>query len=482
MGRFAAVLSRRGGDISSHLLRMLEVAPDPFADSVGLSTCTGTIVADTVERLDVKESPEALACSNRKIHSTDPVQPLTQYGYSFTLEGRLWERGSHPSIQLVADELDRDPIKGLHRLIRVREGSFTVTVLEEERIIAGRDTIGVVPIYLGEDREIAAVTSNRKMLWALGLEARPLPPGHIAKLTTTETSLETISSLSQPPILNTNNDKAVAELDRLLKAAVEARSRGHFRVSLGFSGGIDSGLLAYYLDDMGVDVELICVGMPGSRDFNAAERSAELLGIPLIMEVFTPDDVEAHLNETLWSIEEANPMKVAVALPLLLTAKTASEEGGRILFSGNGADELFAGYHRHAQRYREVGEAVGEMIFHDVRRSHTVNYERDYKVASDQGMELRLPYADERLVTWGLSIPPSLKLSGEPKSLRKIVLRNLALERGLPREIAERPKRAVQYSTGVNKTLKKIAKREGKSLRGYLAGRLEILKRDRSGG
>jgi len=86
------------------------------------------------------------------------------------------------------------------------------------------------------------------------------------------------------------------------------------------------------------------------------------------------------------------------------------------------------------------------------------------------------------LVEWGLSIPPNLKLSGGPGSPRKIVLRSLARRLGLPEEIAGRPKKAIQYSTGVSGALRRLAKSEGKTLRDYLSERFQKLRDEKMRG
>ncbi len=341
--------------------------------------------------------------------------------------------------------------------------------------------MGVVPLYYSENSEITAVATCKKMLWTANLEAKPFPPGYAAKITDVGISFEQIRALDLPSPRTISMDDAVDELDKLLNRAVETRRRGLFRVPLGFSGGIDSSLLAYYLDKAGADVDLVCVGMEGSRDFAMAEAAAEYLDLSLMMESFTLEDVEADLDSVLWAIEEPDPMKTAVALPLYWAARIASTSGGRVFFSGIGSDELFGGYRKYAKEYIERGEAVREDMFKDVAASHRVNYERDWKVCAEHGMELRLPFADLSLVEFGLSLPTELKLSTKLESPRKLALRRLAEKLGFPEEMAYKPKRAVQYSTGLNNALRRLARREAKSLAGFLIDRFEELKEDRMG-
>ena len=476
MGRFAAILSRRGQDVSGSILRMLRAGTLQSPDAEGIAIGGDAIIKGRIEPVDLPETPIALGYTLNKVHPEDPPQPLTQRGYSFAIEGRLWSETGQPTVLSAGDVLGTDPGVGLSRLVKEGKGPFAIIAQYHQTILGGRDPVGTIPIYYGENEDISAMASSMKMLWAIGLEAQSLRPGSILKISESGASLEPVKALTQPPLKEITLNEATSELDKLMTDAVASRTRGLSEASLGFSGGIDSSILAHYLDKAGVDLDLICVGLEDSQDFETAETAAEALDLPLRLEAFTAEDVENDLDGVLWSIEEPNPMKASVAIPLNWAVRSAAEYGSRVFFSGNGSDELFGGYHRHAQEYAEHGEAVVSSIFRDVSESYRVNYERDHKVCMDAGLELRLPFSDLALVEWGLSIPPNLKLSGGPGSPRKIVLRSLARRLGLPEEISGRPKKAIQYSTGVNAALRKLAKREGKTLKDYLSERFQRLR------
>jgi asparagine synthase (glutamine-hydrolysing) len=106
-------------------------------------------------------------------------------------------------------------------------------------------------------------------------------------------------------------------------------------------------------------------------------------------------------------------------------------------------------------------------MYNDVAASHDVNYERDYKVCANLGVELRLPFADLRLIEFGLALPIECKFSRDG-SVRKLLLRELARSKGLSECVVSRRKRAVQYSTGVSTALRNLAKKEGITLKRYL--------------
>jgi len=79
-----------------------------------------------------------------------------------------------------------------------------------------------------------------------------------------------------------------------------------------------------------------------------------------------------------------------------------------------------------------------------------------------------LPFADYALARYALSIAAKLKVTSAQDTLRKQVLRETAKNLGLPKFITEKPKKAIQYATGVNQTLKKLARKKGLSVKEYV--------------
>jgi len=475
MGQIAAVISRKHESVEGVAVRMLGRASPCLGDAYGLASEAGARIAAVTP--EVPGAPIILGHKHVKVKPEDPAQPLGQHGYTAAYEGRIWHGSDSSDANAIMGTLGPEPIRGAETLLE-ESCSLALAVLDQGRLLCARDTMGLVPLYIGEGEEIIAVASNRKMLWSVGLEARAVRPGHLVEISAEGIRSEPVRTLSQPPTISTSMDDAVKTLDRLLTRAVEARCRGAFKVAIGFSGGIDSSLLAHYADRAGARVDLICVGIEGTGGFEQAETAADALDLPLRLEAFTPDDVEGDLDVVLRSVEEADPMKIGVGLPTYWAARNAAESGHRTFVSGNCADEVFGGYQKYAREYASEGDSVRETMYRDVASSHEANFERDYKICSDLGLELRLPFADIDVVRYGLSLPTELKLSKDPDSPRKMILRALAREKGLPEELADRPKKAVQYSTGANRALQRLAKAEGKRLRAYLDERFARVKED----
>ncbi len=83
-------------------------------------------------------------------------------------------------------------------------------------------------------------------------------------------------------------------------------------------------------------------------------------------------------------------------------------------------------------------------------------------------IELRLPFADTSVISFASSLPIGLSIESADGFLRKRILRQLAESLGIPAFISERPKKAIQYATGVDKALRNLAKCKGLTSREYI--------------
>jgi asparagine synthase (glutamine-hydrolysing) len=81
---------------------------------------------------------------------------------------------------------------------------------------------------------------------------------------------------------------------------------------------------------------------------------------------------------------------------------------------------------------------------------------------------MRLPFAAYQVARFAVDLPIELKIQPKKGEQRKLLLRNVARNLGLPQAIVDRPKKAVQYSTGVSKSLRKIARQKHRALKEYL--------------
>ncbi len=198
-------------------------------------------------------------------------------------------------------------------------------------------------------------------------------------------------------------------------------------------------------------------------------EAAELLDLPMQIHLYKESDGEKTVPQVVRLIEEADPVKASIGVPFFWTAQKAAEAGSRVMLAGQGADELFGGYQRYVNEFISKGDkAVRETMFNDVVTIHETNVERDEKLCIFNDVELQLPFGTYPIAEFAMNLPTELKFEAKPDTLRKLVLRQVARNLGLPTQVADKPKKAVQYSTGISTTLKKIAKKHNQSLKQYI--------------
>ena len=386
-------------------------------------------------------------------------------------------------------------------------GDYALAYLSGDELVLARDPLGVKPLFCslreggemgeGEEREDIEeagekdlgpelfFASEKKALRAFGVNPFPLPPGTVLSFNLKTGKTREKSLKIQFPTLRISDElEASAALRKALEKAVSLRlSPG---CGIAFSGGIDSAVVAALAGKIKRGIRLYAVGLPDSHDLAQAEFAARALGLEasLVTHVLSPEEIEAAVPHVIKAVESTDPMKISIGLPLYIIAKHAREDGVKVLLTGQGSDELLAGYRRH-ETFLEAGrEVLDREIYLDLCKISELNLERDDMVTMASGVELRVPFLDPGVVKVGLAISPELKVRKTAGAYsRKHILRKAA-EALLSPELALKEKKAMQYGTGVQKVLDKLARdagfsrKEGNHIEKYLtrvAGVNEIL-------
>ena len=409
---------------------------------------------------------------NANLSSYDEQHCVRLGDITVLFEGRIYSLTQRASgAEIIAEKLKQeDVVTASESFLKVVDGDFAFIIAESERFIAGRDPVGVQPLYFGENATVAALASNKKALWKLGIDdVRSYPPGHVARVSREGFRFKPVKTLGYAQPRSVAMSEAADTVKKLLERAVLRRVSGLKEVAVAFSGGLDSSVVAFLASKCPVHVHLIHVSLENRPETEEAKKAAEALNLPLHIYLFKEADVGNVVAKVVKLIEEPDPVKASIGVPFYWTAEKTAKAGFRVLLAGQGADELFGGYQRYVNEYLLHGaEAARKVMFDDVVGIHESNIERDVKICGFHDVELRLPFASYTLAEFAVALPVELKIERKYASLRKLVLRKTAENMDLPPSIREKPKKAVQYATGINGAVKKLAKKNKATAAEYI--------------
>ena len=489
-----------GENINSQLLQMLISMKHRGPDASGVFV-DGKMAYGDAENQKLPEGNFGLGHNLLSIVGSEVVQPLKKGEIILVCNGEIYnysqlyselknksgydfktDSDSEVVLAILTEHYHGSLLQTVPLVVEQLDGDYAFAAYDGKDLVAVRDPIGVKPLYYGDENGLFGFASERKALWNVGInKTHSLPPKFMLhnqelvplpqrlswkedqfKDTLKELSTDTFNAATKEnvSIIATNEYPEDKEsLKNILKAhiieAVKKRTSGLNNVGILFSGGVDSTLLAVICSDLGIKTDLYAVGTRGSQDLTFARMVATDMDLPLHIRLVDEEVVRKYPPLVLNAIEEWNVMKLGVGMTAFLAARMAHEHGERVILSGQGADELFAGYHRYLGFYHQKGEGAQKDLQSDVDNLYHVNLERDDKVTMASSVELRVPYLDLQIINMAMNIPMHYKISGPEDRLRKCILREVASQLGVPLEIVKRPKKAAQYGSGIHKILRK---------------------------
>ncbi|MBS7622981.1 asparagine synthetase B [Candidatus Bathyarchaeota archaeon] len=468
MGAISAIQTRQGVDAIPLMTRMVRAQAHRGADAFGVATPNESLFTRNLDDLrSLRSASTAIAYNLMRLTSDDLPQPRHCRDRHIIVESDYLEFESFDGLMEYLSA--GSPEQSLARLLSKSDGQYTIVVMKGEEIYAARDPVGLKPLYYYSDSDISALSTERKGLWSIGLkDAKSFPPGHLLRVGSGGPP-HLVREITPQRTVRQDAAETARALGLLLRESVVERSQGLNNVGVSFSGGIDSSAIAYLLSSQGVELCAFVVGMQGHPGLDCALTVAELLDIKVKTREYTQEDLEQTLEKCVWRTEEADPVKLSTVIPLSWSANFASENGVTRLFTGQGADELFAGYRRFLNVMREGGESLlREAVFERLSDTRKACYDATEQATEPERVKMLHPFADWRMIEFGLSISPTLMIQSPDDDLRKRILRRACLDLGLPKRIVETPKKAMQYSTGVDRCVRAVARKRGLPMRDLL--------------
>lgn len=378
---------------------------------------------DAVQVARLDGAPIIMAhCRLSIIGPQDGAQPIYQGRDILVANGEIY---NHADLRAILGESafetasDSEAILHLFRSGALRwidqlDGMFAFVLATRDRIIAARDPLGIKPLYRARIDGGWAFASELKAFDGLGLaEIEAIAPGSLYD------SRDGLRQWYRTPqgaaVLEPGQSPAgiARELRLVLEEAVAKWMVADVEVGSFLSGGLDSSIIAAVaariLAETGrPPLKTFAVGVAGSSDLAAARAVAAHIGSDHFEHAFTARDVANNLAHVIYHLESADIDLVRSAVPTLFAARLARAQLKAVL-TGEGADELFAGYAYH-HAYVDDPRALADELTRSLGTMHNINLQRVDRITMAESLEARTPFLDRDLIDFAQTIPADLKL------------------------------------------------------------------------
>jgi asparagine synthase (glutamine-hydrolysing) len=344
--------------------------------------------------------------------------------------------------------------------------SFLAYQSNSSTAVVARDPIGVTPLYYGVQDGVLYVSSLLETMPACVERVKIFPPGTVGIFQNGIMQMHcytrhyrktwhplTFDVQERLDDVNTICNEIVSRLE----TAVQRRLMGSAPWGVLLSGGLDSTIVAAlavrnaskYRPDYPV-VHSFSIGLHDSPDIQVARRVAEAFGTVHHEYIYTVEEGMKALKDVIRAVETYDVTTIRASTPMWILSKYIKKHGIKMVLSGEGADELFAGY-----KYNEWCPSPDEMCNECIRKMDTLHaYDclRANKSTGDHGVECRVPFLDKDFIHYVMNqIWPGYKMTSpwkeqEPELIEKWILRR-AFASIIPEEVCDRAK--AQFSDAV---------------------------------
>lgn len=364
--------------------------------------------------------------------------------------------------------------------LNAMNGIFAFVLHDPRRntFLIARDPIGVIPLYVGWDRqEHLYVASEMKALVGVCERIKEFPPGHFMLGHEAEKGFQKYYDPQWAKEGFIPSEPFDAErLRTALEAAVHRQLMCDVPYGVLISGGVDSSIISavaakYSANRIEDDdrspawwprLHSFAIGLEGAPDLLPARKVAEHIGSVHHETHFTVQEGLDALSDVIYHVETFDITTIRASTPMYLLMRKIRAMGIKMVLSGEGADEIFGGYlyfHKAPN-----GRELHEELIRKLHKLHLYDCARANKASSAWGVEARVPFLDREFLDGAMMMDPEMKVPRNARwkgHIEKWPLRQ-AFDTYLPSEVLWRQKE--QFSDGVGyswiNTLKATAERE----------------------
>ena len=212
---------------------------------------------------------------------------------------------------------------------------------------------------------------------------------------------------------------------------------------IALSGGLDSSILAHLRKDQKPETMTIITKDFLGTDLTFAQIIAKHLGLNLSLIQVSMEEVLDSINETIKILGNYNDIEIRNSIVPYIYLTTLKKKGVDSVITGDGADEVFAGYNF---LLKKSDEEIGE----ELKRIKKIMHFPSKDIARSLNMKVETPFLNEELIKFSDDIEISKKInSKEGEKFGKWILRE-TFEKYLPNNITWREKSPMQDGSGTN--------------------------------
>jgi len=359
-------------------------------------------------------------------------------------------------------------------LIERLDGFYAGVLFDEvrQKLYSLRDYVGKKPLFLGRSGRETFVTSELKALDQVDSFVE-LPSG-LCEIDLLSATYALVNAEPEPLLLSNSLTKPLAEplptrgsipgeLRSLATQAVAKRLPATGEpVGVFLSGGLDSSIIASVVVQHRPDARYYCLAAEGSADYGYAQLLVKTLGLKRVtfIDLPTADELVGLINEVVFATQSYNPSVISNGICTFMLSRAARADGLKVVLSGEGADELFGGYHHFNadDDWRGVRQQlVGDLRFTELRRVDLT--------CMAHAIETRCPFLDRAVFDCAMGLNHADLYHHElGQKINKFVLRK-AFEDLLPAEIVWRAKTSCDVGSGMRAQVVTRLRPEGQSER-----------------
>jgi asparagine synthase (glutamine-hydrolysing) len=268
--------------------------------------------------------------------------------------------------------------------------AFSVYDKEQDSMFIARDRMGIKPLFYALNNDRLIFASEMKALLEAGIEkeidsvslaqyfslnyipapntifkaVKKLEPGHYIEIKNNECSIKPYYQIPLSKVYNAHQtyDTACKELFNLMDDSVQKRLISDVPLGTFLSGGIDSSVVTALAARHTKHLQSFSIGFKDEPLFDEthyARLTAKKLQTEHTVFSLTNRDLFDHLYDVLDYIDE--PFADSSALNVFILSKETRKHV-TVALSGDGADEIFAGYHKHMAEYKARKNGAFENI------------------------------------------------------------------------------------------------------------------------